>query len=1280
MKTHTQWLIPQALFLLSVFLFAFTTNVEAASLATSPSSGSYNVGDTITVDIILDTQGDDASAVDIQNLNYDPTLLSVIDEDSGDSGVQIDAGILFPVTVFNLVNTTAGEITFSQTSGATDTPFNGVGTLATVRFTVLAEGNATLSFDHTTGQTNDTNVGDFEEANQGGGDLLTSALGASFTLGNVGQPSTKFTIGEEVEVTGTTLNVRASAGGVPLGAQVNGARGIVIGGPQFAGGFWYWEINYDTAPDGWSAEDFLEMYTPPTQNFDFTLSNNGNISATQGAGSSNSITATLSDGQTESIDFSVSGLPSGTTHSFSQGSCSPTCSTTLTLTSGGSTPVGTSAITVTATNGTLSRNTTFNFVVNAPADTQAPVPSGIGAGNITTNSATISWNTNEGATSAVDYGLSTSYGNTSSQSTLFLTSHSRILTGLSVNTTYNYRVRSEDAAGNEATSLNRTFTTQALPDTQKPERITNFSTGNIGLTSAVLTWTAPNDLPSGGVASYDIRYRTNLLTSINWASATQVTGEPSPGSPGTSESYTLVGLVEGTTYYVGIRSQDSASSPNIADLSNVVMVTTNSTPVVPSPTVSITANGSGGSAQVDYNDSVTLSWSSTNAVSCTATGDWSVTGTKSVNDSESTGALTQNATYTITCSNSEGETAQDSVVVNVGAPPEPTLSFLINGETSLPTLPVSNSGVTLSWNAINATSCTASGDWSGSRNVSGNEDTGALTEGKTYTLTCAGPGGSIQETRTVNVQLPDPTPTLEFLVNGEEGPVTVTEGETITLSWSATNSNFCNASNGWLGQRDITGTEDVVVTEDTVFTFACIHLVELNGYVIDSVTVNTVPAPIPVVSVSILANGSDVPISIANGNNFTLSWTSTNADSCTASNGTSGWSGSQDTAGSITIENITESSSFAISCTNEGGTQSDSISVNITSSTTSGGGGSSGGGGGGGGGGGSSSGDTIPPGPPRNLEIFGGPDQVLLTWDNPTDRDFVRTIVVRKEGSPPIDANDGNRIYEGIAEEFTDTDVVDGVTYYYALFSFDERVNYSVSSGGSTVLGQLTEQEISDERNEQEQTQCVPGVAQSELALTRSLFAGVRGDDVLRLQKFLNANGFVVSQTGGGSPGNETTFYGAKTRSAVQAFQCAQNVVCSGTPGTTGYGVVGPKTRAALVAFSGSGGEAVCITPPETPTIPTTPPVGSVTVTRWLWIGSRGDDVLRLQQFLNNNGFVISQTGAGAPGNETNFFGRKTEEAVRRFQCARLGVCSGTVNSAGYGGVGPRTRAALRGE
>jgi len=51
-----------------------------------------------------------------------------------------------------------------------------------------------------------------------------------------------------------------------------------------------------------------------------------------------------------------------------------------------------------------------------------------------------------------------------------------------------------------------------------------------------------------------------------------------------------------------------------------------------------------------------------------------------------------------------------------------------------------------------------------------------------------------------------------------------------------------------------------------------------------------------------------------------------------------------------------------------------------------------------------------------------------------------------------------------------------------------------------------------------------------------------------------------------------------------------------------------------------------------------------------LTMGNRNEDVFRLQQYLNNNGFTVSLSGSGSKGNETNFFGPLTKAALKSFQ------------------------------
>ncbi len=120
-----------------------------------------------------------------------------------------------------------------------------------------------------------------------------------------------------------------------------------------------------------------------------------------------------------------------------------------------------------------------NYIINATAiddannigtkdshifyyDTFGPIISSISSGTPSTTSATITWTTNENATSNVEYGKTIAYG-TWSNSSANTTTHSRTLSSLSSSTIYYYRVLSFDQAGNQNSSEGGTgtFTTAA---------------------------------------------------------------------------------------------------------------------------------------------------------------------------------------------------------------------------------------------------------------------------------------------------------------------------------------------------------------------------------------------------------------------------------------------------------------------------------------------------------------------------------------------------------------------------------------------------------------------------------------------------------------------------------------------------------------------------------------------------------------------------------------------------------------------------------------------------
>lgn len=94
---------------------------------------------------------------------------------------------------------------------------------------------------------------------------------------------------------------------------------------------------------------------------------------------------------------------------------------------------------------------------------------------------------------------------------------------------------------------------------------------------------------------------------------------------------------------------------------------------------------------------------------------------------------------------------------------------------------------TLTWTSANATSCTASGAWSGGQATSGSTSTGNLSSSATYTLTCSNSASSASSTQTVTVRQAGAaafplsvSPNKHYLVDARGAPFLI-QGDT---GWS----------------------------------------------------------------------------------------------------------------------------------------------------------------------------------------------------------------------------------------------------------------------------------------------------------------------------------------------------------------------------------------------------------------------------------------------------------------------------------------------------------------
>jgi RHS repeat-associated protein len=108
--------------------------------------------------------------------------------------------------------------------------------------------------------------------------------------------------------------------------------------------------------------------------------------------------------------------------------------------------------------GNVTRSVNGSFTT-LPRDWVAPVVSGVRVSGVGMSSAVVGWVTDEPGSSYVEFGTSTEYGSGSATDAVRGTVHARSLSGLAPGTTYQFRVVSVDAAGNERRSVNGSFTT-----------------------------------------------------------------------------------------------------------------------------------------------------------------------------------------------------------------------------------------------------------------------------------------------------------------------------------------------------------------------------------------------------------------------------------------------------------------------------------------------------------------------------------------------------------------------------------------------------------------------------------------------------------------------------------------------------------------------------------------------------------------------------------------------------------------------------------------------------
>ena len=175
-----------------------------------------------------------------------------------------------------------------------------------------------------------------------------------------------------------------------------------------------------------------------------------------------------------------------------------------------------------------------------------------------------------------------------------------------------------------------------------------------------------------------------------------------------------------------------------------------------------------------------------------------------------------------------------NVIVQQPGPSAPSVTF-----SATPSTVASGASATLNWTSTNATTCTASGGWSGVKLTSGSETTATLVSATQFNLACTGPNGTGNASVTVSVT-PPPGPSAPS-VTLSATPSTVASGASATLNWTSTNATSCAASGGWSGAKGTSGSESSsALTSTTQFALACTGA---SGTGNASVIVSVLPPP-----------------------------------------------------------------------------------------------------------------------------------------------------------------------------------------------------------------------------------------------------------------------------------------------------------------------------------------------------------------------------------------------------------------------------------------------------
>ena len=399
----------------------------------------------------------------------------------------------------------------------------------------------------------------------------------------------------------------------------------------------------------------------------------------------------------------------------------------------------------------------------------------------------------------------------------------------------------------------------------------------------------------------------------------------------TQYSYTITGLTPNTNYYTRAVAESTAGRiyGNIENFQTSQC--SNPEPTITPVTVSISASPS----SIVAGKSSTLSWSSSGATDCYASmGDGAEWSNQGLYPNSSTPVHpSQTTTYKINCSNSTGGRDSASTTVNVTNGGGTTSSGNIqpgnlNYQCLTPT------SVRLNWTSgVNANSNSVQKMVNGSWNWLFNSNSTDMSS-RTYTDYNFSPNSSYRVKYAPEFPSNVVTPDCGSGPVENQPTVTITAddnnlnyNESTIVRWSSTYATSCSASggrNGWSGSKSTSGSFPTgLLPANTTYNITCSNNFGSDN---DSVTIyvdGQVGGNPPTVSIEADDTNIDYDEST------TVRWNSDNADYCTASGGRNSWSGSRKLSGSFFTSSLTSDVTYTITCSNNYGSRSDSVTVNV---------------------------------------------------------------------------------------------------------------------------------------------------------------------------------------------------------------------------------------------------------------------------------------------------------------------------------------------------------------